>query len=65
MDLKFKVTPEDFVQPKSLWKALGRTSGQQENLICNIASHLRDADPGVRTKTYEAFMKMVKELGHD
>lgn len=57
------VTPEDYVQAGWLWQVLGRTKGQQENLVYNISSHLFAAIKEVRERTYEMFEKVDKDLG--
>lgn len=63
VNFKFGVTDEDFVQPRALWEVLGRQSGQQDNFVYNVSSHLKDADEKVRRATYEMFRKVDKVLG--
>jgi len=58
-----QVTDEDFVQPAALWKVLGRTSGQQDNLVRNVAGHLCAARELTRKRTYEMFYRINKDLG--
>jgi catalase len=58
-----EVTPEDYVQAKGLWEVLGRTPGQQDNFISNVAGHLAAAKEDTRKRTYEMFSKVDKELG--
>ena len=60
---RLEVTDEDYVQSTWLWEVLGRTPGQQDNLIYNVSSHLKGAHEVVRKRTYEMFGKVDKELG--
>jgi catalase len=57
------VSEEDFIQPRRLWEVLGRTPGQQDNFVGNVAGHLRAAKEPTRRRTYEMFYKINKELG--
>jgi catalase len=57
------VIDEDFVQPNGLWKVLGKTPGQQENFIHNVAVHLCNAKEPVRKNTYAMFTRVNKDLG--
>ncbi|KAL2822466.1 catalase-like domain-containing protein [Aspergillus granulosus] len=57
------VTDHDFVQPRRLWHVLGKTPGQQENLIENIAVHLCNAEESVRRRTYGMFTRIDTGLG--
>lgn len=57
------VTDEDFVQPNLLWEVLGRTPGQQENFVNNVAGHLSAAKEPTRQRTYEMFTHINKDLG--
>jgi catalase len=58
-----EVTDEDFVQAKGLWDVLGRTPGQQQNLVHNVAVHLFGAVPEVRRRTYGMFSRVDGDLG--
>ncbi|KAI5927539.1 catalase Cat [Camillea tinctor] len=58
-----EVTDEDFVQAKWLWDVLGRTPGQQENLVHNVVVHLFAAVPEVRERTYGMFSRVDRTLG--
>jgi len=58
-----EVNSEDFVQAKGLWDVLGRTEGQQDNFINNVAGHLSAAREETRKTTYEMFSNVDKELG--
>ena len=58
-----QVTDEDFVQPAALWEVLGRTPGQQDNFVRNVAGHLCGARKPTRTRTYEMFYRINKDLG--
>jgi catalase len=57
------VSEEDFIQPGRLWEVLGRTPGQQDNFVGNVAGHLSAAKEPTRRRTYEMFYKINKELG--
>jgi catalase len=61
--VQFDVTEDDYVQPKALWEVLGRQEGQQEHLITNVSSHLKNADPAVRERTYAMFSNVDPALG--
>jgi len=63
VNFKFEVSDEDYVQAAGLWKVLGRTAGQQENLIYNVSSHLQGANQVVRRTTYGLFSKVDPGLG--
>jgi len=63
VNFQFTVTDDDYVQANGLWKVLGRTPGQQDNFVYNVASHLNAARPEVRRKTYEMFTKVNTDLG--
>jgi catalase len=58
-----QVTDEDFVQPAALWEVLGRTPGQQDNLVRNVSGHLSAAKEPTRKRTYEMFSRINKDLG--
>ena len=62
-NFQFDVTDEDYVQATGLWEVLGRTPGQQDNFVYNVASHLNAADKIVRERTYAMFSKVDKVLG--
>jgi len=62
-NFQFEVTEEDFVQATGLWEVLGRTPGQQDNFIYNVASHLNSAEKTIRQRTYDMFAKVDKALG--
>ncbi|KAK8138227.1 hypothetical protein PG984_001607 [Apiospora sp. TS-2023a] len=55
--------PHDYEQANGLWKVLGRTPGQQENYISNVAGHLCNAHVDTRRRTYEMFSHVNSELG--
>lgn len=61
--VQFEVTEEDYVQPRALWQVLGRQEGQQEHLISNVSSHLKNARPDVRERTYAMFSKVDRDIG--
>ena len=58
-----EVTDEDFVQATGLWKVLGRTPGQQDNFVHNVAVHVCNAVEEVRERTYDMFSRVDKDLG--
>jgi catalase len=61
--VQFEVMEEDYVQARALWEVLGRQEGQQEHLINNVSSHLKNAKPDVRERTYAMFSKVDRDLG--
>lgn len=58
-----EVTDKDFVQARGLWEVLGRTEGQQENFVRNVAGHLKGARGETRERTYGMFGRVDGELG--
>jgi len=50
-------------KPRGLWDVLGRTPGQQDNFISNVAGHLSAAKEDTRKQTYQMFSKVDKHLG--
>ena len=62
-DVFAEVTDEDYVQAKGLWDVLGRTPGQQDNFVHNIAVHLSGAHEATRKRTYEMFGRVDAGLG--
>ncbi|RFU33938.1 hypothetical protein B7463_g2416, partial [Scytalidium lignicola] len=59
----WEVTDEDYVQAKGLWDVLGRTPGQQDNFVHNVAVHLCSAKADTRQRTYAMFTKVDPNLG--
>jgi len=59
-----EVGPDDYVQANGLWEVLGRTPGQQDNFVHNIAVHLKDAHSDTRERTYIMFTKVNETLGN-
>ena len=57
------VSDEDFIQPNGLWEVLGRTPGQQENFVKNVAGHLCAAKEPTRRRTYDMFRRVNNVLG--
>jgi catalase len=57
------MTDNDYAQAEGLWNVLGRTKGQQENFVHNVAVHLRDAIPEVQEKTFQMFERVNRDLG--
>ena len=57
------VTDEDYEQPAMLWAVLGRTPGQQDNFVSNVAGHLCSAKEPVRRRTYGMFRRINADLG--
>jgi catalase len=62
-NFQFSVTEDDYAQPAELWKVLGKTANQQENLVSNVAGHLSNANAEIRKKVYEMFGKVNTDLG--
>jgi len=58
-----EVTAEDFVQAAALWNVFGKTEGQQENFVDNVAGHLKDALPEVQRETFKMFSSVNSDLG--
>lgn len=58
-----EVSPEDYVQANGLWEVLGRTPGQQDNFVHNVAVHLCGAVEDTRRRTYGMFGRVNPELG--
>jgi catalase len=46
------ITDDDFVQPREFWHELGKTPGQQDNLVYNVAVDLYGAITSVRFAAY-------------
>ncbi|KAK5989051.1 Catalase [Cladobotryum mycophilum] len=58
-----EVGPEDFEQATAFWEVLGRQPGQQDNFVGNVAEHISGTtSPELRTKVYELFSHVDKEL---
>lgn len=57
------VNEKDYEQPNGLWKVLGRTPGQQDAFVGNVAVHLCNARQEVRERTYGMFAKVNEDLG--
>jgi catalase len=62
-ELFHEIRDDDFVQAKGLWDVLGRTPGQQENYISNVAGHLNAAHVDTRNRTYAMFSRVDQSLG--
>ncbi len=58
-----EVTPDDYVQANGLWQVLGRTPGQQDHFVHNVAVHLNAAHVDTRERTYGMFSKVNRDLG--
>ncbi|KAL1891144.1 catalase A [Ceratocystis pirilliformis] len=58
-----EVSDADFEQPAKLWEVIGRTEGQQQNLVNNVAAHLSAAQVDIRNRTYEMFGRVNESLG--
>jgi catalase len=50
-----EVTDEDFVQAKGLWDVLGKTEGQQDNYVHNVAGTISQALPTVQQDTFSEY----------
>ena len=55
VDYESQPTDADYVQPRDFWNVLGKTAGQQKNLVYNVAENLSGALQSVRVKTYGKF----------
>lgn len=62
-DIFQDVNDDDYVQAKGLWDVLGRTPGQQDNYVGNVAGHLSGAHVDTRNRTYEMFSRVDSGLG--
>ena len=62
-DVFGEVGPRDYEQARGLWRVLGRTPGQQENFVRNVAGHLGGAHKDTRRQTYEMFSRVDPQLG--
>lgn len=58
-----EVNADDYVQANGLWEVLGRTAGQQDNFVHNVAVHLGGAVEDTRKRTYEMFGRVNAVLG--
>ena len=58
-----EINDDDYVQAKGLWDVLGRTSGQQDNFVGNVAGHLSAAHQDTRNRTYDMFSRVDAGLG--
>jgi catalase len=59
-----EINDDDFVQAKGLWDVLGRTPGQQDNYVSNVAGHLSAAHVDTRNRTYAMFSRVDQSLGN-
>ncbi|KAK0711357.1 catalase-like domain-containing protein [Lasiosphaeris hirsuta] len=59
----FGEVDEDYVQPRALWEVLGRTEGQQDNFVHNVAVYLSGARVETRERTYRMFKRVDESLG--
>jgi len=55
----------DFIQPRELYKVLGKQPGQQENLAHNISVHLSNAIPLIQDRVITLFNKIDSKLSND
>ncbi|GMM31635.1 catalase T [Martiniozyma asiatica (nom. inval.)] len=53
----------DYVQPGKLWDVLGKTPGEQEALVHNVAAHVSAADPFIQDRVCNYFSKANAEIG--
>ncbi|KAG7806307.1 hypothetical protein KL921_005035 [Ogataea angusta] len=56
-------TDYDYFQPKMFWKVLGKTPGEQESLVKNVANHVSAADEFIQDRVYEYFSKAEPIIG--
>lgn len=52
----------DYIQATKLWELFGKT-GQQENFVYNVSSHLKDADAQIQDRVFDMFSKVSSDLG--
>ncbi|RLL95999.1 hypothetical protein CFD26_102736 [Aspergillus turcosus] len=58
------ITDDDFVQPRELWKVIGREPGHQERFFGNVAGHLSKVkSEKLRNAVYAFFSKIDPGLG--
>jgi catalase len=50
-----EITDDDFVQPRGMWKVLGKQPGQQSNFAKNVSDHLHLALPEVQAETVSEY----------
>ncbi|KKA29778.1 hypothetical protein TD95_005170 [Thielaviopsis punctulata] len=62
-DLFDETTEKDYEQANGLWEVLGKTKGQQENYVSNVAVHLCAAEKATRERTYDMFSRVNPKLG--
>ena len=60
---QWEITDYDFVQPGKLWDVLGKTSGEQEALVHNVAGHVQAAKPFIQERVCEYFSKANPVIG--
>ncbi|KAK9373932.1 catalase-like domain-containing protein [Lipomyces chichibuensis] len=63
LDFSPEVTEVDYEQARGLWHVLGKTPGQQENFVYNVASHLSNANRQVQEQTFHMFSRVDSRLG--
>ncbi|ODV69761.1 peroxisomal catalase [Hyphopichia burtonii NRRL Y-1933] len=59
----WKAEEGDFIQPRELYKVLGRYPNQQAHLAHNIAVHVQAADAHIQDRVFEMFGKVDSRLG--
>ncbi|OCL08896.1 catalase-domain-containing protein [Glonium stellatum] len=62
-DFSSEVIDDDFIQAKAFWEVLGSQSGQQDNLVGNVAAHLKGALPEVQKEAFKMFSQVDQDLG--
>ncbi|KAK7204707.1 catalase isozyme P [Myxozyma melibiosi] len=63
LEISPEVTDLDYEQPRAMWEVLGRTKGQQENLVYNVVAHASAAKPEIQKRVAEMFGRVDKGLG--
>lgn len=59
----WEITDYDFVQPAKFWDVLGRTPGEQEALVHNVAAHVSAAKPFIQERVCDYFSKANPVIG--
>lgn len=59
----WKATDDEFVQPRNLYKVLGKTPNAQEHLAHNVATHVSAANASIQDRVFEYFSKIHPDLG--
>ncbi|GME89124.1 unnamed protein product [[Candida] boidinii] len=58
-----EVNEYDFYQPGRFWEVLGKTKGEQEALVHNVANHVSGADEFIQDRVFAYFSKANPVIG--